>query len=90
MLVYHISLNAALLYGAEIGIIGPAIAGATSRVIPIVLLTIYIIKKKIQVATNPLHIFKTSNKAFKLILKRYIYFLSIFTVTFFITFRNHF
>lgn len=90
MLVYHISLNAALLYGAEIGIIGPAIAGATSRIIPVVLLTIYVVKKKVQVATNPLHIFKTSKKAMKLLLKRYIYFLSVFTVTFFITFRNHF
>lgn len=90
MLCYHISLNAIFLYGLNFGIRGAAIVGATSRLIPITLLTFYIIRKKLEIAILPWTLFKISKQAVILMLKRWIYFLSVFTVTFFITFRNHF
>lgn len=90
MLCYHISLNAIFLYGLNFGIKGAAIVGATSRLIPIVLLTFYIIMKKLEIAILPWTLFLISKQAVILMLKRWIYFLSVFTVTFFITFRNHF
>lgn len=101
MIALNASFNAVFMYGLHMGVEGAALSTAISRVLNLIILPVYMYKKKLEILISPLSVFKlTENKKwFKpniskpsvvLYLKRWVYFTSVFTVIFFITFRNHF
>jgi len=86
----NIILNAILMHGVGMESDGAAWASVAGRIVAFTSGVAAIIYKKIPIGFKPWTIFIISKQMLKEFFKRWAYFLSLFTVTFFIIFRNHF
>ena len=86
----NIILNSVFMYALHMGVEGAAWASVAGRTVAFTIGVIYTYKNKMPILINPFMLFKISKKAWKIYLRRGIYGLSIFTVTFFVIFRSYF
>ncbi len=89
-LIANVSLNAILMYGFNMGVAGAAWASVAGRIVSLSAGIGYILYKKLPIGFKPWTIFQISPYVLRLIAQRWFLFLSVFTVQFFVIFRNYF
>ena len=89
-LTINIILNSIFMFVMKMGVVGAAWASVSARILPLVVSYVYIHKKKLPINLNLFKLLAISKETWKQYFKRSIYGISIFTVTFFIMFRNYF
>lgn len=87
-LAANMALNSILIYWVGMGVAGAAWASVAGRIVSLLSGIIVILVKKLEIGFNPLTLFQTSWDSRKLFWKRWIYILSVSTVTFFVIYRT--
>ena len=86
----NIFLNYMLIFIANMGVRGAALATLGGRIIYIFFSFYIIRKKKLPISINIFRFYQMDKKLLKIYWRRWVYFISTFTVTFFIVFRGFF
>ena len=80
-------LNSVLIYGVKMGVVGAAWASVAGRLVSLFAGIIIILVKKFEIGFNPLSLFKVSWQSRKLFWRRWVYIMSVFTVSCFVIYR---